>query len=190
MKPVGIYGGSFDPVHLGHIITSRILYEKRDLEKIIFVPNRISPLKQNKMATPVDHRFNMLKLALESFSYCEVSDYEILKSGISYTYDTVCHFKNMYDKIELIIGYDNLILFEQWHKPDDILEMVKLVVMKRKIDKEQARNRFFDRSEIIDTPTIEISSTEIRERVKNNLSIEYLVPKKVKEYISENRLYI
>ena len=190
MKAVGVFGGSFDPIHLGHLLTTRLVYEKRNLDKVIFIPNNISPLKTDLTPTSSLHRMNMLKLAVESFPYFEVSDYEINKSGVSYTYDTLLELKKSYPKLELIIGYDNLLVFDKWHLPEKILELVTLVVMKRSTDIEaETKNKFFDSAIIIDTPTIEISATEIRKRVKEGLSIEYLVPKSVKEYISQNGLY-
>ncbi len=190
MKAIGIFGGSFDPIHLGHLVTTRFVYEKRDLEKVIFIPNNISPLKTDLTPASSLHRMNMLKLAVESFPYFEVSDYEINRSGVSYTYYTLLELKKSYPKLELIIGYDNLLVFDKWYLPEKIFELVTVVVMKRSTDIETVtKNEFFDSAIFIDTPTIEISATEIRKRVKKELSIEYLVPKNVKEYISKNGLY-
>lgn len=190
MKSVGIFGGSFDPIHIGHLITTRLVYEKHNLEKIIFIPNYISPLKTDLIPTPAIHRLNMLKLAIESFPYFEVSDFEINRNAVSYTYDTLLELKKSYSKLELIIGYDNLVVFDKWHLPEKILELASLIVMKRSTDVEAAtENKFFHSAIIIDTPTIEISATEIRDRIRSGLSIDYLVPKSVKEYISKNSLY-
>ena len=189
MKSIGILGGSFDPAHFGHLATTKFVYEKRDLEKVIFIPNHISPLKQSSVPTPDEHRLKMIRLAIEPFPYFEVSDFEIIKNGISYTYDTLVEFRKKYNEIELIIGFDNLCVFDRWHNPEKILELAKLVVMKRATDSEQKPNRFFESAIFIDTPTVEISATDIRNRIKNNLSIDSLVPQNVKEYISQNRLY-
>lgn len=190
MKAIGFFGGSFDPIHLGHLITTRSVYEQRNLEKVIFVPNNISPLKTDLTPTSAYHRMNMLKLAIESFPYFEYFDYELNKSGVSYTYDTLLELKKSYPRIELIIGYDNLLVFDKWHLPEKILELATLIVMKRSTDVDATtKNKFFESAIIINTTTIEISSTEIRKRVKDGLSIEYLVPKSVKEYISKNGLY-
>jgi nicotinate-nucleotide adenylyltransferase len=165
---VGIYGGTFDPVHVGHIITAQRVLEKRKLDKIIFIPAYISPLKTDKKYAPPEHRLNMLKLGLEETDNFITSDIELKRKNISYTIDTLKELKKTYDEIELIIGYDNLLVFHKWHKPDEILELCKLVVLHRKV---------------------EISSTEIRERIENNLPIDFLVPLKVKEYIYNNGLY-
>ena len=98
--------------------------------------------------------------------------------------------KKSYNQIELIIGLDNLIVFDKWYRPDDILQLATVVVMKREIDNIPVKhNKYFDSVILLETTLIDISSTEIRERVKNNKPIDYLVPSKVKEYISQHGLY-
>lgn len=188
---IGLYGGSFDPIHMGHLITIQAVQEQRNLEKIIFMPSHISPLKQD--STPVEdfHRLEMVKLATESNPNFVVSDYEINKGEVSYTYDTLLELKKSYCDIELIIGFDNLLVFDKWYMPNEIFEMAKVVVMKRIVEKvTEKTNTFYDKAIFVNTPFIEISSTNIRERIKNSLDIDYLVPIKVKEYISKNRLYL
>ena len=190
MKPVGILGGSFDPIHVGHLITSYDVLEKRDLEKIIFVPCHISPHKTDQRPTEDIHRLNMVNLAIEQYPFFESSDFEIRKGDVSYTYNTLVELKKSYDQIELIIGFDNLIVFDKWYRPDDILQLATVVVMKREIDNIPVKhNKYFDLVILLETTLIDISSTEIRERVKNNEPIDYLVPSKVKEYISQHGLY-
>lgn len=190
MSKIAIFGGTFDPIHNGHLITALYLYETRGLEKIIFVPSYISPHKQDKKSTDSIHRINMIKLALEDFPYFEYSDFEIEKENISFTYNTLIEFKKYYDFIELIIGYDNLLTFNKWKHPEKIIELAKLVVLKRSVDKPgEEKNKFFDNAEIVNSPIIEISSTQIRERVSSSKNISPLVPHKVKEYIYKNGLY-
>jgi nicotinate-nucleotide adenylyltransferase len=187
---VGIYGGSFDPIHFGHLITTQSVFEKRGLDKILFIPSHISPLKQDICATDDYHRFKMAELALSPFPFFEVSDFEIKKNDVSYTIDSLRYFKNFYDEIELIIGFDNLAVFDKWQNPDEIFEIAKVIVMMRHMDNIQTgRNKYFEKAILIDTPNIEISSTDIRSRIKENLPIDYLVPTAVKEYISKNNLY-
>jgi nicotinate-nucleotide adenylyltransferase len=190
MKTIGVYGGSFDPIHIGHLVTTRFVYEQRNLGKIIFMPCNISPLKTSNALINPEHRLKMLELALEPFPFFEVSDYEILKGDVSYTLDTLLELKKTYDSIELIIGYDNLVIFDKWHEPEKILDIAKLIVMKRKTDDDaEVNNKFMNSAFIINTPSIEISATDIRNRILNGRSIDYLVPRKVNEYIQENRLY-
>ncbi len=189
MSKVGIYGGTFDPIHIGHLITTQSVLEQRGLDKIIFIPCFISPHKQTIISSSEIHRLNMLKLALAENPKFDFSTYEVDKKGISYTIDTIKEFKKDYDEIDLIIGYDNLLVFEAWKEPDEIIKLVNLIVLKRIFNRVNSWNRFFENAIFLDTPIVEISSSEIRERVKNNLSIDYLVPYKVNEYIRQNKLY-
>ncbi|MFA3781977.1 nicotinate-nucleotide adenylyltransferase [Melioribacteraceae bacterium 4301-Me] len=191
MKPIGIYGGTFDPIHIGHLICAQVVLEKRNLEKIFFVPCKISPFKQNEKPTEDKHRLEMIKLSITNSPHFDFSDYEINNERVSYTIDTIKEFKKYYQNIELIIGYDNLVLFDKWKEPDKILELAKLIVMKRVNEiPTKGKHKYFDKAILVDTPTIEISSTEIRNRIKRRLTINYLVPEAVKEYIYNNKLYI
>lgn len=187
---IGIYGGTFDPIHHGHLITAQAVLEKRNLEKIVFIPAYISPLKTEMKNSSSEHRIKMVELAIEENKYFTVSKLELDRKNVSYTIDTLLELKISYTDIELIIGYDNLLVFHKWYKPEKILELCKLIVLHREVDKiPEKKNQFYDKAVILDTPTIEISSTEIRNRVSNNLQIDYLVPLKVKEYIYKNGLY-
>ncbi len=188
-KAIGIYGGTFDPIHLGHLITAQYVYELRNLEKIFFVPCNVSPFKIGANTTPSNDRLNMVKLATDGIPYFEISDYEIKKSGVSYTVNTLKYFKEKFENIELIIGYDNLLQFENWKEPDEIIKLAKLVVLNRRTNEKEKENRFFKFAEFVTTPFIDISSSEIRERIKKNLPIDFLVPEKVKDYILTKGLY-
>jgi len=190
LEKVGIFGGTFDPIHFGHLITAQSILEKRELEKIIFVPAYIAPHKVKYDYSNPLHRFNMTKLAIDAYPNFDISDFEINHDDISYSYNTLVEFSKTYDEMELIIGFDNLITFDAWYKPDEILEIVELVVMKRTYDKEiKKTHKYYAEAQFVDTPTIEISATEIRERVSKNLPIEYFVPHSVEEYIKEHKLY-
>jgi nicotinate-nucleotide adenylyltransferase len=187
---VGIFGGTFDPVHNGHLITAVAVKELRSLDKIIFIPSFIAPHKIDRLSSSPLHRIEMLKKAIKGIPYFDYSDFEIKKEGVSYTIDTLKFLQNKYDDIELIIGYDNLLEFSTWKDPDEILKMIKLVVLKRKVQNEPVvKDKFYYASEIIETPTIEISATAIRERVRNNLPINFLVLDAVMEYINYFNLY-
>jgi len=187
---VGIYGGAFDPIHNGHLITVQSVFEKRNLKKIIFVPAYISPLKTDQKHAESKHRLKMVELAIEDKPEFISTDIELKRKDVSYTIDTLKEFKKSYDDIELIIGYDNLVVFHKWYKPDKILELCKLVVLRREVDEEpKEKNKYYNKAELLDTPTINISSTDIRLRLANDLPIDDLVPLKVKEYIYKNGLY-
>ncbi len=190
MKPVGIFGGTFDPVHFGHLITAQAVKEIRNLEKIIFIPNYISPHKTDIKSSSAVHRLAMLNLAIKNISYFECSDIEAKDKEISYTVNTLKILKEKYEKLELIIGFDNIIKFDTWKNPDDILKLADLVVLERETNKKSfKKDKYFQSAFFVDTPTIEISSTEIRERVKQGRPINFLVPQSVKEYIYKFKLY-
>ena len=191
MSKIGIYGGTFDPIHNGHLITVQTVLEKRGLDKIVFIPCHISPHKQSAVSSLPGHRLEMLKLALKEFKSFTYSDFEIKRGDISYTLNTIHEFRKSFEKIELIIGYDNLIVFDKWYKPDEILNLCNLVVMKRSVDVlTQYQNKYFERAEFVETPLIEISSTNIRERVKNDKPITGMVPESVAKFIHDNKLYL
>jgi nicotinate-nucleotide adenylyltransferase len=186
----GVYGGTFDPVHNGHLITAMAVKELRNLDKIIFIPSYIAPHKIGKQRSSSLYRIEMLKLAIEGIPFFDYSQFEIEKKGVSYTIDTLKYLKNEYDEIELIVGYDNLLEFKTWKEPDEILKLVKLVVLNRKVAEEPVeKDRFYYNAEIIDTPSIDINATEIRKRVRENKPINFLVPDAVMEYIYRFNLY-
>jgi nicotinate-nucleotide adenylyltransferase len=190
MKTIGIYGGTFDPIHLGHLITAQSVREIRKLDKIIFIPSFISPHKKDRISSSPRHRLNMLKLTIKGISYFDFNSLEIRRENISYTIDTILALKSEYKNIELIIGYDNLISFDTWKDPDKILELAQLVVLRRKVREEAIqRNKYFDKAIFVDTPLIEIYGTDIRTRVRNDMNVNFLVPQKVMAYIYKHKLY-
>ncbi len=187
---IGIFGGTFDPIHHGHLITAQSVKEIRNLDKIIFIPAYISPHKLHEKASSPEHRLNMLKLALDDIPFFEYSDYEIKKQDVSYTVDTLREFKKYYEHIDLIIGYDNIFKFHTWKEPEEILKLANVVVLKRKSSNPiDYVDKFVQAATFVQTRGIEISATDLRQRVHNNLPIHYLVPKEVEEYIYKNNLY-
>jgi nicotinate-nucleotide adenylyltransferase len=186
---IGLYGGTFDPIHFGHLLTASYVKEIRQLDKIIFMPCYLSPLRLNEIRSTASDRFNMVKAAIAAIPYFSVSDFEISRTEISYTVDTVKELKKTYNDIELIIGYDNLLVFEKWKAPDEIFELTNVIVLNRKVENDSIKNIYYSKAIFVKTPIIEISASEIRNRVANNLSIDFLVPQIVKEYIYENKLY-
>lgn len=190
MSNIGIFGGTFDPIHNGHLITAQSVKEIRNLEKIIFIPAFISPHKQDADPSRAKHRLNMLELAIEDIPFFECSDFEIKQHTISYTIDTLREFKKYYDKIDLIIGYDNIFQFHTWKEPDEILKLANVVVLKRKSSHPlDFVDKYVEAANFVQTRGIEISATDIRNRVHNGLPIYYLVPEKVLDYIFKNNLY-
>jgi nicotinate-nucleotide adenylyltransferase len=190
MSKVGIFGGTFDPIHNGHLITAQSVKEIRNLEKIIFIPAFISPHKQDADPSRAKHRLNMLELAIKDIPFFECSDYEIKQHTISYTIDTLREFKKYYDEIDLIIGYDNIFQFHTWKEPDEILKLANVVVLKRKSSHPiDFVDKYVEAATFVQTRGIEISATDIRNRVYSGLPIYYLVPESVLDYINKNNLY-
>lgn len=191
MSKVGIFGGTFDPIHLGHLITAQSVREIRNLEKIIFIPAFISPHKSDVKTTSAEDRSNMIKLAIDGIPFFDYSDIEIKKGGVSYTIDTLKELKKIYDELEIIIGYDNIFTFHTWKEPDEIMKMAKIVVLKRKSSHPpEFEDEYYKRAVFVQTRGIEISATDIRERVKYEMPINFLVPPAVMEYIYKHKLYI
>jgi nicotinate-nucleotide adenylyltransferase len=190
MSKVGIFGGTFDPIHNGHLITAQSVRELRKLDKILFIPSFISPHKADINSAKPEHRLEMIKLATESINFFDYDDYEITKGGVSYTVDTMREFKKRYDYLEFIIGYDNIFEFHTWKEPDELMKLAKIIVLKRKSSHPFTLEDKYVKSAIfVETRGIEISATDIRQRVKNNKPIHFLVPEKVKEYIYNFNLY-
>ena len=190
MSRVGIFGGTFDPIHNGHLITAQSVREIRGLDKIIFIPSFVSPHKTDIKSADPEHRLAMIKLAIKDISFFESSDIEIKKSGISYTVETLEAIKKIYPDLELIVGYDNIFAIHTWKNPDRIFELAKVLVLKRKSSLPPVfEDKYFHKAIFVQTRGIEISATDIRERVKKGLPIHYLVPEKVEKYIFKNKLY-
>ncbi len=191
---IGIFGGTFNPPHIGHLIVAEYIREEAKLDKVIFIPCSTPPHKQDKnylsrIASP-EHRFEMVKIAIKGNPYFEVSDIEIKRGGISYTIDTINQliekFKN--DEFYLLIGADQFKEFHTWRSPYEIVKKVKLIVFNRPnyIIPDTEFSKF---AEFITVPNIEISASSIRKRIKDGKSIKYLVPDEVEKYIYANGLY-
>ncbi len=192
-----IIGGTFNPVHLGHLICAERAYLEFNLDKVIFMPAGNPPHKSEQKIDSAEDRYNMLKLALANNNHFEISEWEIKKQEKSYTADTLKHFKDKYnvERVNLIIGTDSLAEIFNWHQPEYILKNSNLIVAKRndysftKIMKDQRLRKYEDHIHILDNSLIEISSTMIRNFVREGKSIRYLTPDKVVEYINKNNLY-
>jgi len=186
---IGLYGGAFDPPHNGHLIDIQYVLEKRSLDSIILMPAHISPLKASAAATG-KQRTAMMQLAFGWLPEFTISEYELQNSMISYTIDTLNYLKEHQSSIELIVGYDNYLSFHRWKDFEAILSMVTLVVMRRPPFSDRNNNLpSHDSIVFLDTPLVEISSTEIRERVKAGLSIKGYTTDAVIDYIRKNGLY-
>ena len=196
---IGIMGGTFDPVHIGHLIIAEESRVNFDLDKIIFVPTGEPPHKNLKNVTSAKDRYEMTLLSIRHNPYFYISDIEIKREGLTYTIDTIRYFKKRYPKSEIffIIGADSLINIDKWKNSEELLRESKFIVAKRVGIEysllEERINEINDKySKIVfsvTTPYIDISSTDIRKRVKNGENIKYYLPLDVEAYIKKNRLY-
>lgn len=194
MKRYGIFGGTFNPPHIAHLIHAESVREQMSLDKVIFVPSGNPPLKQNVSAS-AEHRLNMARIAFERDSNFEVSDIELKsKTEKSYTIDTLLKlrekYKNDFVKLFLIIGMDNLIELHLWKTPGKIFGISEVIVINRPgyfIDK--VTNEFVRRVIYVPVPSIDISSTQIRDLLYKNKSVKYQILPEVEEYIRKNNLY-
>ncbi len=196
MKKIGILGGTFNPVHIEHIALCKSAIKELNLDKLIVMPTYISPHKDSVPAPAVD-RLNMLKLAFSGVDKVEVSDYEILKQGKSYTYQTVEYFSSQKDlDVYFIVGGDMLTDFKTWRYPERILDCCTLAVFSRQnvfTDFQKEREYFkqnFNKDFVkLSYVGKDFSSTKIRTYAKLKLSLEGLTDEKVSEYIEKNEIY-
>lgn len=197
---VGILGGTFDPVHLGHLIVAEDIRQRLGLQEVLFIPAGLPRLKDNKSISEAEHRLEMVILATASNPYLNVSTIEIERPGPSYSVDTVIELKaglGAGAKIFFIAGYDTLADLHLWKDPRRLVEMCQVVAVARpghnKLDLRPLESGVRGASERImkvEVPQIDISATGIRQRVARGLSIRYLVPEGVEDYIAANNLYV
>jgi len=204
MKRCGIIGGTFDPIHNAHLYIAYEAKEQLNLDEVIFMPAGKQPLKVNKVVTDSKLRYEMVKTAIEPFEEFSISNYEIEKGGLSFTYETLQYFKEKSDfqneekELFFITGADCLISIEKWRGVQNIFSLANLVVFSRDgigkkemmEKKEIIEEKYNGKIIILDLKELEISSTDIRERVNQNRRIDFFVPPKVADIIYNNGLYI
>ena len=197
MCRVGIIGGTFDPIHLAHIYIAEEAKKKLNLDKVIFVPAGIQPLKTDKKVTEASLRLEMVQKAIEGKIGFEVSDYEIKKEGKSYTYKTLEHFYKEYKDLYFITGADCLLDIDKWKEIEKIFSLCKFVVFTRpgyNNNELVNKKRFVEEKYngdiiLLEVPEIHISSTEIREKIINNEKVDDILPAVVLDIIKEKGLY-
>ncbi len=185
---IGILGGTFNPIHIGHLILAEEAREKLKLDKIIFVPAYLPPHKDNADIAAAESRFQMVKLAIKENKYFSVSDREIKRDGRSYTIDTLKEFKRIYpnDELYFIIGSDLLKYLDEWKDLTDIIKMVKFVAATRP---GYPLQNLPSHISTLPIRAVDISGFEIRQAIKENKSFRYLVPEAVFKYITKKGLY-
>lgn len=192
MKEVGFFGGSFDPIHFGHINLAIEVKEKFNLDKILFCPTNISPFKvNNPPVISAKDRYDILQIALKEIKEFEVIDLEIKKEGLSYTIDTLNLLKNNYN-LRLILTEEALPTFHLWKDYKQILKIAPPIVGTRSknLSSFESENFILNSGNFVKTNIFEISSTSVRKRLKKRMYLGHLVPKEVLDYIYKRRLYL
>jgi nicotinate-nucleotide adenylyltransferase len=198
LRRIGVIGGTFDPIHYGHLAAAEEARVKVELERVIFVVAGLPPHKLDEEVTPVEHRLAMVGLGIESNSYFEISRVDIERPGPSYTVDTMSILQEQWgEETELffVMGLDSLVELPTWHEPQRLVRLCRLIAVRRpgfRADLAQLEATvpgISSRLQIIDMPEVDISSTDLQRRVREGLPIKYQVPDKVERYIEEHRLY-
>lgn len=186
---IGIYGGSFDPPHIGHLIVAEQVRDQFRLDRLIWVPGYIPPHKQDHALMDAGHRLAMVELATSRNPGFEVSRIEIERQGISFTVDTLEQIStdNPGAELFLVLGGDSYAAFESWYEPDRIRQLARLIVYNRNGASFNEENE--EGVSFADGPLIEISSTLVRNAIRSGKSIRYMVTEGVFSYIEANGLY-
>lgn len=194
---IGMYGGSFNPPHNGHLYLAKEISRRLGLDKLIIIPSNISPQKAHNGNIDPVHRINMCKAVFDDKLF-EVSDCEIARGGRSYTVDTLTFLKEQYPDSEfyLFMGSDMLLSFHTWFRFNDILSMCTLCAISREDEKKADVLRHYSDTVlsdgnvlVFDIDPIEVSSSQIRENLQNGKSCKGLIADKTEKYIKENNLY-
>ena len=187
---LGIYGGTFDPVHHGHLLLARDAMEQLRLDAVLFVPCGQSPFKSRKPHATDAQRLALLRLALKSHSHFWLTRCEIDRPAPSYAYDTAMEIREAFPRGKLfwLIGADQLADLEKWHRPDDLRRLVTFVLLPR--GESAAKTAQGTVLSLPQPRRVDISATEIRYRVKSRLPIDHLVPAPVAAYIKRHGIYL
>ena len=189
---IGFLGGSFDPVHFGHLIAAQDVLEQFHLDRLFLVPAAQAPLKPNDVQSTVEDRLAMLRVATEWDRRLEISDYELKKGGISYTIDSVRHFRAQFphDQLYWIMGGDQLPLLHRWKDIGELVKLVEFIFLERPGYPLKATPEIPGlRLHRCDGHLLAVSSTELRDRTRRRLSLDYFVPHKAIVYIQDRGLY-
>ena len=193
-----VFAGTFNPIHIAHLIVAESVRTELNAEKILFIPSFIPPHKNNDLAG-AEHRLNMVKLAINNNPFFEISDIELKLQGTSYTYKTIQELyrqnPDIEGRINFIIGADAFNNIETWHKYEEFAKLINFIVLARpkSRDVEEIVNNLSLKDfsyKFVEAPRIDISSSYIRQKIKEKKSIKYLVTEEVEKYIIENNIYL
>ncbi len=191
MESIGLFGGSFDPVHLGHLLVAQAAREELQLGRLFFIPAAQSPFKPESAPSPAAQWLRLLRLALAGKTWCEVDEQEVQRGGVSYTVDTARDYARRFPDAQrfYLIGADHLALLPQWRAADELARLVEFVVIPRPGQAEAPFPAPF-RGRWLKGFPLGVSSSQIRARAKAGLPLDHLVPAPVAEAIRNNRLYL
>lgn len=188
---IGIMGGTFNPIHYGHLLAAEEARQQFNLQEIIFVPCARPPHKNHHDIVSPEDRYKMTCLAISSNKYFKSSDIEIKRNGMSYSQDTVIEFKKIYNDAEIyfITGADAIAELDTWKNVSELSKLCQFIAVNRPKHKLKIKEEYLKFIHILEIPGVAISSTEIRQRIRQGKSIKYLVPEEVERYIYEHKLY-
>lgn len=199
MKKVGIMGGTFNPIHYGHLFLAENAYEQLGLDKVLFMPTKNPPHKAKPNAVTDQQRVDMISLAISDNPHFDLSTLELEREGTTYTADTLTILNERHPEVEyyFLVGTDSLFMMQDWYKPQTIFDLCTVVVAGRdNVDKEQIdqhikflNTMYQARIIALQMPTIQIASAVIRERIGKSKTVRYYVPAGVMDYIMRNSLY-
>ena len=191
MLRLGLYGGAFNPVHLGHLLVARAAIEELGLDKLFFIPAAQSPFKSGDPIAPAGLRLRWLRLALAGQTRCEVDDQEIGRGGVSYTIETARDYNKKFPQAKLfyLIGADNVAKLTEWREASELAALLEFAVIPR-LGKSSFKFPEPFRGQILKGFPLEISSSEIRARVKAGLPIDFLVPPFAARAIRDSNAYV
>lgn len=189
---IGLFGGSFNPPHIAHLVVAEIARDQFALDEVWWIPNATPPHKSDIELAAVEHRLAMTRRVVSQNDGFRLCNIEIERAGVSYTVETVRELQERHPDVDfgLIIGSDSLDHFGEWYEPEEIARRVPLVVYKRPgVIEAVPERRFANHVRFVSAPVMEVSGTEIRARCRTGRSIRYLVPDTVRAYIYEQELY-
>ena len=194
MKKIGLLGGTFDPIHNGHLIIAEYLRDHLSLDEIWFIPARYHALKPNADITSPEVRYHMVLMAIEDNPFFKGIDIELKREGISYTVDTLTDliriYQDLHPEFYLLMGMDNVNELHRWKEPQKIFSFCKVIAFGRPdYQMAEVAKKFLPFIRLVEVPLLDISSTLIRQQCREGRSIRYLVPEKVRQFIVNTGLY-
>lgn len=200
LEKIGLLGGTFNPIHHGHLIAARAAREALGLDRLLLMPNRRSPLRLEEALADADERLEMVRLAVAEEPGLEACDLEVIREGTSYLVETLSELQGLFPQAQLtfLMGVDSLETFDRWREAERIVQLARVMVLPRPGGKAEAALAALEKRAPVlkekiallgEGPHIDISATEIRERLRQGKSIRYLVPDAVGDYIKLNKIF-